>query len=162
LTKIRLVPLEKLCDHSKLYYSTFITPLNFNGNWKVSQIKCVQTLTSRSNASLMYKARSSSYRLFPLCTASLFLMGTISVLIAIIDVSHSFQNTFMLNLAIQEEKFINMIMPPWIKLLMIVLLFNAKNTNCNSDLINIQPFPLDRRHALHYSSINKKIFIDNP
>ena len=98
MTKIRLVPLEKLCDHSKLYYPTFITPLNFNGNWKVSQIKCVQTLTSRSNASLMYKAGSSSYGLFPLCTASLFLMGTISVLIAIIDVSHSFQNTFMLNM----------------------------------------------------------------
>lgn len=98
----------------------------------------------------MYKARSSSYRLFPLCTASLFLMGTISVLIAIIDVD------------IQQEKLIEDVMPPWIKRLMIVLLFNAKNTNCNSNLINIHPFPLDRRHALHDSSINQKIFIDNP
>lgn len=121
MTKIRLVPLEKLCDHSKSYYSTFITPLNFNGNWKIFQIICVQTLTSRSNASLMYKARSSSYRLFPLCTASLFLMGTISVLIAIIDVSHSFQNIFMLNMAIQQEKLIENFMPPWTKLLVIVL-----------------------------------------
>ena len=162
MTKIRLVPLEKLCDHSKLYYPTFITPLNFNGNWKIFQIKCVQTLTSRSNASLIYKARSSSYRLFPLCTASLFLMGTISVLMAIIDVSHSFQNIFMLNAAIQKEKLITNCVPPWINLMMIVLLFIAENSNCYSNIINIQPFPLDGRHALHHSSINQKIFIDNP
>jgi len=48
-------------------------------------------------------------------------MGTISVLIAIIDVSHSFQNIFMLNMAIQQEKLIENFMPPWTKLLVIVL-----------------------------------------